>query len=243
MSVYRVKNNGKEPSEWKVEKFADIPYEPWMQNIFDLKIVLDAGTISGPQREQVNDAIGDIVFEGLMPAYLELQEIKRLNASNAPALDRRQPYEDLARKLWKAYKELMQPAVRLMGFDIGFLFQNDKTYRDGLVKLRQDNPALNANFEKLLEIGRTGWQDKLYRFRNSVVEHQGGKRGDFEWFYNEENAKGLFLDVCTAIGYILPMLLELKLMHGAKLIEQSPDDPGPRWPQRFRFDIPMFRKG
>jgi hypothetical protein len=240
--VYRVKDNGKEPCDWEIEKFADIPYERWVQDILELKVVLNAGSISGEQREQVNDAIGDIVFEGLMPAYLELQEIKKLNASSSPLLNRRQPYEDLARKLWKAYKELMQTAVRLMGFDIGFLFQNDKVFRTGLEKFRQDNPNVNKHFERVLEHGKTGWQEKLYRFRNSICEHQGGTREDFEWFYEAANAEELFNDVWTAIAYILPMLLELKLFHGTRLVEQSPDDPGPRWPERFRFDMPIFRK-
>jgi hypothetical protein len=171
MSVYRVKDNGKEPCDWKVEKFAEIPFEPWMQSILDLKPVLEAGTINGEQREQVNDAIGDIIFEGLMPAYLELQEIAKLATSDVPALNRMQPYEDLARKLWKTYKELMQNAVRLMGYDIGFLFQNEKDFRAGLEKFRKDNPDLRDDFGKLLEEAKTGWQEKLgAKFGNGTFE-------------------------------------------------------------------------
>lgn len=235
MSVFRIKTNGLEPIHWKHEKFADIDYEEWMKQILDLLPIVDAGTIIGEQREKVKDAIGDIVIEGLMPAYLELREIRNAGKSDKPILDQRQPFEDLARKLWKAYKELMQNAARLMDFDIGFLFEKDKKFKDGLIGFRQRNPRLHKQFEKLLEMTRSGWQTELCKFRNSLLEHSGGDRNDFEWFYNPENAEALFDEVWKTIANILPMLLEVRLMHNGRLIEQHPDDPGPRWPQRFQY--------
>ena len=41
-------------------------------------------------------------------------------------------YEDLARKCWKTYKDLLQRAAVAMQFDIGFLFQNDQNCEDGV---------------------------------------------------------------------------------------------------------------
>jgi hypothetical protein len=242
MSVFRVnKKDGLEPIHWTTEKFSNIDYEEWMKHIFDLRPIVDAGTIYGEQREKVKDAIGDIVFEGLMPAYLDLKEIRMLGTSDKPILDQWQSYEGLARKLWKAYKELMQNAIRLMDFNIGFLFDDDKKFRKGLIEFRQNNPTLHAKFEKLLEMTRAGWQSDLYKFRNSLLEHHGGDRKDFEWFYKPENAESLFQAVWKTIANVLPMLLELRLMHGMRLMEQRPDDPGPRWNQRFMYYVPGTR--
>jgi hypothetical protein len=126
-----------------------------------------------------------------------------------------------------------------MGYKIGFLFaKTDTTFRDGLAIFRQDNPTVHAKFEKLLEMTRSGWQGNLVKFRNSLLEHHGGDRKEFEWFYKPENAEALFDVVWKTIANILPMLLESRLMHGTRLIEQRPDDPGPRWPQRFQYHIP-----
>jgi hypothetical protein len=45
----------------------------------------------------------------------------------------------------------------------------------------------------------------------------------------------LFDLVWRTIVEIIAAFLSLKLPLGFRLIEQSPDDPGPRWPNRFRY--------
>jgi hypothetical protein len=47
--------------------------------------------------------------------------------------------------------------------------------------------------------------------------------------------------VWKTIADLLPPLLELRMWNGVKLVEQRPDDPGPRWPQRFRYEHPFFK--
>jgi hypothetical protein len=216
----------------------NVPYEEWVKQILDLRLLVDAGEIYGPQREGLKEAITAILIEGLMPAHLDVKEIRELATSGKPIMEQWQPYEDLARKLWKTYKELMQNAVRLMDFDIDFLFQDDVKFRNGLAAFRRANPELNDNFEKLPEWARSGWQNDLSKFRNSVLEHQGGDRKDFGWFYEPENAEALFNVVWRTIAGQLPMLLELRLGDGIRLIEQDPDDRAPRWPQRFQYHVP-----
>ena len=101
--------------------------------------LVDAGTIFDPQRSEVKAAIVSILMDGLMPAFLDLQRIRASIGHDVPVTDRMQPYEDLARKLWKAYKGLTQNAARLMDFDIGFLFENEKRFGQGLKRLREEN--------------------------------------------------------------------------------------------------------
>src|ERR1039458_7589354 len=84
-------------------------------------------------------------------------------------------------------------------------------------------------------------QNELARFRNTWVEHQTGDRKQFQKFYDPKYAERLFDTVWHTIADILPVLLELHLPHGTRLIEQHPDDPGPRWGERFRYDVPHFR--
>jgi hypothetical protein len=86
------------------------------------------------------------------------------------------------------------------------------------------------------------WDTTLGKFRNTWLEHPVVDRRQFAKFYTPEHAETLFSNVWQAIVDILPVLLELHLMPGVRLIEQHPDDPGPRWGQRFRYDHPAFRK-
>jgi len=157
-------------------------------------------------------------------------------------MNRQQLYEDFARKLWRAYKELTEKAAREMGFKIGFLFDNGKKFRKGLAEFRRQNPGEREWFEKLLEGARENWQNELAKFRNTWIEHPHGDRPKFAKFYTPEHAEYLFDAVWRTIADILPVLLELHFMHGVRLVEQDPNDPDPRWKQRFQYSHPAFTK-
>jgi hypothetical protein len=242
MAVHKVKlEPGKHPRDWPVVKVADVDgNEPFVKAFLELPPLVDAGTIYDPQRSEVKSAIHSILIDGIMPAFLDLQRIRASVGRDIPLMDRAQPYEDLAGKLWKLYKELTQNAARLMGFNIGFLFMNDKNFRDGLKKFRADNPELLAGYDKFLEETRDSWQNDLAKFRNTWLEHPTGDPKQFSKFYTPEYAEMLFDAVWRTICDILPPLLELKLPNGVKLIEQDPNDPAPRGPQRFQYHHPSF---
>jgi len=157
--------------------------------------------IEGAQREDVKHALVSILIDGLMPAFLKLGEIRASVDQAMPLMNREQLYEDFARKSWKAYKELMQVALDLMGHKIGFLFKCEKEFREGLVDLRSRNPELRAGFEKFLEETRDEWQNDLSKFRNTWVEHQRGERKQFQKFYEPRNAELLFDTVWRTITW------------------------------------------
>jgi hypothetical protein len=244
MSIYKMQpKDGEEPYKWKVVKVADVGGdEEFSAAMLELTTVLEAGMIQGAQREAVKQAIISTLMDGLMPAFLKLEEIRASSDSAIPLMNREQLYEDFARKLWKAYKELMQVALDLMGHKIGFLFKGEKEFREGLVELRSKHPNLRSGFEQFLVDARDEWQNELAKFRNTWVEHQRGDRKQFQRFYDPKFAEWVFENVWRTIGDILPIFLELHLPHGTLLVEQHPDDPEPRWKQRFRYDVPHLRK-
>src|SRR2546429_150290 len=108
------------------------------------------------------------------------------------------------RERWKSYKELMEKATRSMGFKIGFLFDDNKKFGEGLNKLRMYNPRLRAGFEEFLEQTREEWQNELAKFRNTWLEHQMGDKRQFEKFYRPQYAEALFILVWRTIVDILP---------------------------------------
>lgn len=242
MGIYRAdKQDGLPPNKWPIVKFADIGGdEPFVKGIMDMFPIVNAGDIHEPQRGKVKEAITSILVDGLMPAYLELQKIRESARKEMPVLDRQQLYEDLARKLWKSYKDLTERAARLIGFKIAFLYDNDKNFQAGMKKFRDQNRRLRDGFESFLQALRDDWQSDLAKFRNTWLEHQNSNRRRFEKFYQPEYAESLFTAVWQAIVDILPVLLELHLREGWSLIEQDPNDPEPRWAQRFRYYNPAF---
>ena len=104
MSVHKVEmEEGEEPYKWKVIKVADIGGdEEFTKQMLELSTVLEAGMIEGTQREEVKHALVSILIDGLMPAFVKLEEIRVSVDQEMPLMNREQLYEDFGRKLWKA---------------------------------------------------------------------------------------------------------------------------------------------
>ncbi len=230
-----------EPHKWQVIHFADIGIsEEFVKIMTDVLVLVDAGTIFEPERKEVKEAINSILIDGLMPAFVELRQIRDMKGAVVPVMNRMQPYEDLARKLWNSYSKFTQHAAKLMGFKIGFLFGNDKKFKEGCKEFRERNPRLNPGFEKFFQQTRDNWQNDLASFRNKWLEHPVGDRKKYQKFYAPEHAEGLFDAVWRTIVDILVVLLQLRMHDGWTIVRQHPDDPGPKWPQTFRYENPKF---
>jgi hypothetical protein len=238
MSVYRIKHEpGKEPRDWKVEKFAEIGWdEKFVRDMTELRTVLNATMIFGKQREDVNDAIGVILMDGLMPAFRELQQIRAAEGKQLLILDRRELHHDFCRKLWKAYKDLTQRAATEIGFNIGFLFKDPVDFKNGLKKFEEDHPNVRPELGNALEGTRSRWQNELARFRNTFLEHQDSDPGVFEKFYEIKYVEALFDEVWNTIVELLAVLLEAKLPSHTKLALTDRNQM-PNWPNRFVFQV------
>lgn len=242
MAVYRIEPKpGEEPNKWKTEKFAEIGWEQtFVRHVTELCTIVDATLIFDPQRAQVKTAIMTILTDGLMPAFSELEKIKAFDGKHVPLMDRRELYHDFCRKLWKAYKDLMQRAAREAGFEIGFLFKSDKEFAKDLKEFQANHPDVRPDLGKALEEVRNRWQNELAKFRNTFLEHQDSDPKQFAKFYQLPFIESLFEDVWNTIVELLASLLESRLPHGTKLA--LPDlKKNPNWPNRFVFDHPLFR--
>lgn len=242
MSVYRVEPKpGEEPNKWKVEKFADIGWdEKFVRHVTELTTIVDATMIFGQEREDLKSAVMTILTDGLMPAFAELEKIRASDGKALPQMERRELYHDFCRKIWKAYKDLTQRAASVAGFNIGFLFQNEKEFEKGLKEFEVKHPDVRAELGKSLEEVRDRWQNELAKFRNTFLEHQDNDPKYFGKFYKLDFVESLFEKVWNTIVELLAVLLESRLPHGTKLA--LPDlTKNPKWLNRFVFDSPALR--
>jgi hypothetical protein len=115
-SLWSVTDNGKEPSEWKVVHYAAVGTSEEFVEFFsgELLELVDASNIHGADRDALKNSIMTILTEGLMPAFEHLRKIRSSAASPVPELNRKQHYEDFARVLWHAYKDLPPKAAMLL---------------------------------------------------------------------------------------------------------------------------------
>jgi hypothetical protein len=223
---------------FQVKKFADFgASEEFILPVLDLVDLLNSTMIFGDQRTEAAGCIGAIVTNGLSAAFLDLRKIRSSTGEDLPVLNNLQIYEDFYGKVWRAYKEYMQRAAKAMGFNIGFLFKEDGNFEKGLKEFRDQVPSAPPALEEYLREARRLWQDDLANFRNTIAQHPGADLTQLQKFYDPEFAEALFREVWHAIVEILGMLLELRLPAGVYLEWQPWDDPGPRWPRRFRWQV------
>jgi hypothetical protein len=229
------------PNKWSVRKLADVGMDDvFVRETVELFDLLKGTLIEGEQRQQATDAIGNLLSDGLIPTFMELRAIRESRGKDLPLIEHFQLYEDFARKLWKAYKDLTQRAAAVMGFDIGFLFQKEKKFEEGLQAFRVSNPGAPANLEDYLREVRKLWQNDLAQFRNGFLEHQEGSRQDHMKFYDPNFVEGLFAAAARIIADILVMLMNMRLPPRCHIVEHDDKIHGPGWPNRFRFAIEGF---
>jgi hypothetical protein len=178
VSIHKMtKVDGLHPKEWPIEHVADVGYnEPFVWSILEIATPVDASILGEKQRKDVKHGLATILTDGLVPAFLDLRQIRENDGKKIPTINREEPYGNMARTLWKAFKPLMSDTALTMGFQIGFLYDNDRKFAAGLAEFRKDNPSLRPGFEEFLESGRTTWQQELADFRNKWLEHPVGNR-------------------------------------------------------------------
>jgi hypothetical protein len=229
----------KNPIHWHVRKFADVGVsEEFVRQLLELHQILQGTLITQPdERKQVSEALMAVLSEGVTPAFLDLRRIRASVGKELPLLDQLQMYEEFARKLWKAYKELMPSAARTMGFNLGFLFQEEKKFEAGLKKFLELNPTTPTSFELYVRDSRKRWQNGLADFRNKIVEHPTADRREYKKFYHPSYAEALFNILWRTIVNILSMLLFFHLPKQIIVEDQGSNDPEREWPSRFRFHL------
>jgi len=236
--VWSVKaEQGKEPNEWKMVHFANVGTSEEFIETFSGEILelVDGSLIFGEERESVKNAITTIVVEGLMPAFEHLKKIRASVATPLPELNRRQFYEDFARSLWHAYKDLFPKATLLLGFEIGFLFKQDAQFENGLTAFLSKYPPLILDVPELLRRQRAKWQQGLASFRNDYLEHRKKEIAEFAAYYEPNTVEVLFDHAWRTMAELFPAFIEARYPQTWSIMEVPLNERDPKRSRRWRF--------
>jgi hypothetical protein len=237
MALYRaIPQGGVPPSKWKIVHYANIgSSELFVHRFGELPKLLDASRIFDPHRSKGKAAMWDVLTDGFMPAFEHLRNIRAHSSEPTPELNRKQAYEDFMRTLWHAYKDLMPKAARELGFEVGFLFQQDQQFEKGLRKLLGKHSALRIDLGEFLREQRDGWQGTLQRIRNDYLEHRKLEWTDVSQFYSVWYAEAFFDAAWNAATDIFAVLIASNFppMIGIAEIPEAQRDPNR--PDKFAF--------
>jgi hypothetical protein len=112
--------------------------------------------------------------------------------------------------LWHGYKDLMPKVAGLLGYKIGFLFQNDANFEKGLSEfVTQNSGKVLLDLAPFLRGQRVNWQNDLGEFRNHFLEHRRKSvAATVDRFYRPEWAESIFNAVWRTIAELLSTFLE-----------------------------------
>jgi hypothetical protein len=231
---------GKEPRDWAVVTFAD-PGEGSEEvfNFFfsELPEIVDATLIFGQQRKELKDAFGTILIEGLLPAFEHLKRIRASVGVDIPMLNRNQHFEDFAGKLWHTYKDLWPQAIAPMGYNIGFVFQDDGKFEKEWKAFQTQHQNIPATLGDFLRKQRSDWQCELAAFRNDYLEHRKPEVAKFENLYEPKTAEFIFERGWKTIAEVSVLFLSRHLPASTRLEVVPPQEQNPTRPRHFRFAV------
>ncbi len=235
--MYSTTDNGKEPNEWKVLHYANVGSSEEFVEQFSGEFLelIGASSIVEPKSQELKDAILTILMEGLIPAFEHLKKIRSSVGQEIPVLNRMQLYEDFSRVLWHAYKDLMPRATILLGFDVGFLFQNEANFEKGVAEFNRIHPSLIMNVCDQLRRQRINWQNGLGDFRNHYLEHRKEEQAKFAKYYNPKQAEVLFDSAWRTMADIFPVFIESHFPRSHSIAEIPPNERDPSRRRRFRY--------
>jgi len=226
---------------WKLDLLSDVgTSEPFVARIgLGLFDILDVTNFK--ERKKINDTIFEILLEGLIPAFISLRELRK--GESVPIITINKNYYNLYNHLWVAYKDRMQRVVKLLGFDVGFLFQKESQFKQGCENFLKQHPNVNQAFTKMLADQRKSWQNILSIIRNHYLEHKILDIKQVERFFTIENAEVLFCNCWQAIEMILVILLRtgMPLDKGIDIADIPEKERDPSCPKRFRFVIKKIK--
>ena len=133
-------------SETKATLFSNINLsEPFVARLWGLLDILKWTNYQN--QKQINDAILYVLTDSLLPTHISLENIrKHLTVVGIAEIDKQKDYFDLYNHLWSAYKDRMQAVFVGTKFEIGFLFQKDKQFEQGISKLKLTFPNISESF-------------------------------------------------------------------------------------------------
>ncbi len=228
------------PTQWKVVLLADVgSREPFFARISALPDLLGGAFYNS--KPEIVSAIMRMLRDCLVPAFISLRDLRAVASNPAtPLLTKTKYFDDMCKSLWSAYKDRVQIAVCQMGYDIGFLFENDIRFKKGCVDFAAANPHVDEGLIEQMKLNRSTWQSDLKRFRNDYLEHQKISYQEMAPFYSLHRAEELFERVWVGIEEILVILIAAKLPQATCLREIPDAERDPDNPKRFGF---AFRPG
>jgi len=206
--------------------FSDVGMgELFMSRLIHFQDHILSGLFGGKNKEDVQQAIMKVLFDGLEPAFRSLRSLRsKWHDDKIPEREKIQLVESVYTYLVIAFKDRFQDVAKKMGFEIGFLFQTQELFEKGLQNFNIKYPKIDPVFIDTIREDRV-WSDLMVSVRNNVIDHQAGKNpviiSRLSSFLNVDTVEVLFENCWKTIEDFLVIFADALTdpKYGMKILE------------------------
>lgn len=217
--------------------------EPWVARLaIGLPELVDGCKLDATARDEAKGKLF-LVVEAIGMAFEALRDVERLAAdADAAELSLSKAYANLYGHLWQARKDRWQKLAAAIGYDVGFIFQNDGEFERGASAFSTSHPTVNSAFVGMTRTDRSIWQHALSAIRNQHLEHRAPVDPRLvQAFFRPDSARTTFDNVWQAIEEGTMLLLEPLVHEGAEIVEIPEAARDAVCPKRYGWDVPSLR--
>ncbi len=212
--------------------------EPWVARIQMGIPELSRFVIPNQEEQQVfSDAWLTAGFK-LGEAFSTLVDLRRLTADpETPTLDLSRAYNSFYSLLWAAYKDRWQTAMKLLGYDMSFLFVGERNFDAKFEEFAAAHPNLNK--EELRQVAtndRDSWQNKFGDYRNQEIEHRAGNQ-PVEEFENPRAVEAAFYNTWRTMEDWAIIAIHALVKHPMQIVALPKSERDPTAPKKYQLTI------
>lgn len=160
-----------------VKLFSDVGMgEVFMARLMHVRNHILSGVYGLENRQEIEDSIMRVIFDGLEPAFRSLREVRKEWVDDkVPEKRKRQHIENVYTYLTIAFKDRFQQTAKEFGYEIGFIFQKDSTFKKGAQEFILRHPKIGNDLFQLAQDDRATWLSRMIAVRNIAIDHAGDK--------------------------------------------------------------------
>jgi len=166
------------------------------------------------------DFFADRLMDKLESALMYFQLIMADDFNDRNISQKRTLYEGLYANLWSFYKGRVQNFIVKMGWNINFAFCGNKNFAKESTSFLNDNPD-HREIISFLKKQRDEWQTNFGHSRD-VAEHSGDYRDGTSSYDTPEDAKRLFIQICSTAETLISYFGSYKMEREWNVIEVNP---------------------
>lgn len=240
------------PFQPQLKKIADFgTSEPWVarteMTMLDFFPFLRVGSSDNPvhafeAKKEAATGLAMAIAEELGQAYMDLRRLRESKGSLPTELETAKAYRDLYGHLWVAYKSRFQELMKLLGYEIGFIFDKDAKFDKQAVAFLVSHPEVDAQLMKSIKDDKNSWQKALYTYRNDGEHNIKVPTFNGHPMHSLNNAEIIFSNTWHAIEDVFVCCMQEEFGKQLTIFEIPKEDRDQAIPKKYKVGLTVDTK-